>query len=139
MKMASDQEHPEILYSDKWVTLHSDGTLIIYKYSFPTASPRTLQVARILSISTGTALNLRWWELKVWGILPTWIYWTLDGNRLELQRQGKMDEIRRRSVVIKTDEGFFHNIGLTCENVERFLQEAEKMGVDVITEPAKRK
>src|SRR5208282_135221 len=74
----------DIVYSDRWLTLRSDGTLVIYRYSFPRASPRTLQVSRIHSIATGTALNLRWWELKVWGILPTWIYWTLDGYRLEL-------------------------------------------------------
>jgi hypothetical protein len=39
--------------------------------------------------------------------------------------------------VIKTDEGWFHNIGVTCENTERFLNEVEKMGVAVLREPIK--
>jgi hypothetical protein len=74
----------------------------------------------------------------VWGILPTWIYWTLDGQRLELQSLGRSDEIRKRSLVIKTDEGWFHNIGVTCENAERFLSEVERMGVTVLREPINR-
>ena len=134
--MTSAQDS-DIEYSDRWLTLRSDGTLVVYRYNFPTLSSRTLQVSRIVSIATGTALNLRWWELKVWGIVPTWVYWTLDGQRLDLLRLGRYDEIRKRSLVIKTDDGWFHNIGVTCENVERFLTEVERMGVTVLRESIK--
>jgi hypothetical protein len=132
--MTSAQDS-EIVYSDRWLTLRTDGTLVIYRYNFPTLSSRTLQVSRIVSMATATALNLRWWELKVWGMTSTWVYWTLDGQRLELLRLGRFDEIRKRSLVIKTDEGWFHNIGVTCENVESFLTEVERMGVTVLREP----
>jgi hypothetical protein len=71
----------------------------------------------------------------MWGWGPSYIYWTLDPGRFDLQCQGKLDEIRARSLVIKTDEGLFHNIGVTCENVDKFLTEIARMGTKVIREP----
>ena len=46
--------------------------------------------------------------------------------------KGTKDEIGRRSVEIKTDQGLFHKVGITCEDVDRFLEEAAKMGIQVI-------
>jgi hypothetical protein len=127
----------ELLYSDHYLILRT-GTLTIHKYYFPTASPRNLQTSRIESVFPATALNLTWWEFKVWGILPTWIYWTLDWHRGKLHIQGKIDEILKRSVIIKTSQGFFHNVGVTCDNIPRFLEEMERLGVKVIREPVER-
>jgi hypothetical protein len=124
----------EILYSDKWLTLCSDRTLAIHNYTFPTASSRILQVSHIRSITTGTAWKLKWWQIKVWGILPGRIYWTYDAGRFDLQRKGQLDEIRKRSLVIDTDEGWFHSIGVTCGNISMFLGEMERMGVKVVRE-----
>jgi hypothetical protein len=31
-----------------------------------------------------------------------------------------------------TNEGILHKIGMTCEDVDRFLNEMEKMGVNVV-------
>ena len=123
----------DIVYSDRWLTLRSSGTLAIHKYCFPTTSSRTLQVPRIKSITTGKAFNLKWWDLKVWGAGPSWIYWPLDWERGKAL-WGCLDEVIQRSLVIKTNEGFFHTIGVTCENIEIFLQEAEKAGIKVLKE-----
>ena len=119
----------EVVYSDKWLTLRTNGTLLLHKYYF--FSPvRTLQVSRIESISS--AANLSRWEMKEWGIGPTCIMWTMDWSRPTISRRGPSGQVRKQLLLIKTDEGILHKIGVTCEDVDRFLGEAEKMGVKVL-------
>jgi hypothetical protein len=126
--------HPEILYFDHWSKLYSDGTLVLFKFHFPTTQSRTVRVSRIESISSGTALNLAWWEFKFWGIIPTWIFWTLDFNRATAFLGRDVEGARKRSIVIKTNEGFFRNVGFTCQDPDRFLREIEKLGAKVVRE-----
>jgi hypothetical protein len=132
--MASTQEH-DVVYSDRFLTLNSGGTLVVHKYYFPTASSRTLHLPRIKSIATGTALDISIWKVKAWGVPASWIYWALDWNRGKLLLQGQFDEIRKRCLVITTDEGWFHRVGVSCENIGKFLSEVEKLGIEVLSEP----
>jgi hypothetical protein len=118
----------EVVYSDKWLTLYTNGTLLLHKYYFFSAI-RTLQVSRIKSISS--AANLSRWEMKEWGIGPTCIVWTMDWGRGTLLLNGPSGQVRKRLLLIRTDEGILHKIGVTCEDVDRFLSEVEKMGVKV--------
>lgn len=132
--MKSVQES-ETVYSDRWLTLHSSGTLVVRDYYFPTASSRTIHLPHIKSVATGIALNLSMWKVRSWGVPPSWIYWALDWERGKLLLQGRFDEVRKRCLVITTDEGWFHRIGVSCENTEMFLSELEKLGVEVLREP----
>lgn len=43
-----------------------------------------------------------------------------------------MDAINRRTVLVKTKEGWIQTIGTSCENVKEFLKEAEKSGLNVV-------
>jgi phosphosulfolactate synthase (CoM biosynthesis protein A) len=58
--------------------------------------------------------------------------WTMDWGRNTISINGPSQQVRKRLLLIKTDEGILHKIGVTCEDVDRFLAEAEKMGVNVI-------
>jgi len=58
--------------------------------------------------------------------------WPMDWSRGTLSWNGPSDEVKERSLLIKTDEGYWHRIGVTCENVGKFLDEVEKIGVKVI-------
>jgi hypothetical protein len=79
------------------------------------------------------ALNLRGrWAFKEWGIGFTWIMWQMNWNRGTFSLKGPTNEVRRRSLLIKTNEGILHKIGVTCEDVDRFLNEVEKMGVNIV-------
>jgi hypothetical protein len=124
----------EIIYADKWLTLHSDETLTIHKYYFPSPT-RTLQISHIENIATPFALQLGRWEFKKWGIGFTWIMWAMDWSRETFSVQGPSAEIKRRNLVIQTREGVLFRIGVTCEDIDRFLGEMEKMGVKVLREP----
>jgi hypothetical protein len=128
--MSSNQDS-NVIYSDKWLTLHSNGTLTVHRYYMP-SSTRTLQVSRIKSISSVKALNLSRWEFKEWGVGPTWIMWPMDWSRGTLSWNGPSDKVRERSLLIKTSEGYLHKVGVTCENVEKFCDEVEKMGATVL-------
>src|SRR5271169_1463255 len=132
----SSGQGDNVVYSDNWLTLRTDGTLLIHKYYmiYPT---RTLQVSLIESIAQVSALNLSRWEFKDWGIGPTMIVWPMDWSRELLTFYGPSDQVRRRTLLIRTTEGFLRKIGVTCENVGRFLDEVEKMGVSVLRETNK--
>ena len=127
-------DHPQIVYRDRWLTLRSNGELTVHKYFFPALNSRTLLTRDIESVTTAKALGLGWWDYKVWGILPTYIYWQADAHRGKLQLQGKLAEIEPNALVIQTSEGWFHHVGVTCENPERFMEEMGKLGVKVITQ-----
>lgn len=134
--MALAQES-DVIYSDRWLAIYSGGTLVIHKFYFPTASPRTLSLPRIKSVVTGVVLNLPRWKVKAWGVLPSRIYWALDWDRGILALQGRSDEVRKRCLVITTDKGCFNHIGVSCDNIEKSLSEVEKLGVEVLREPVK--
>jgi hypothetical protein len=123
----------KVVYTDKWLTLNSNGTLLLHRYYFckPT---RKLVVREIDSIESVMATNLGRWEYKKWGIGVTWIMWSMDFGRKTFSRGGPPEEVRKRLLLIRTAEGWLHKIGVTCENVTRFLDEMEKMGVSVVRE-----
>ena len=125
-----------VAYSDKWLTLRTDGTLLIHKYYmfYPT---RTLQISLIQSIAQISALNLSRWEFKDWGVGTTMIMWPMDWSRERFTLYGPSDQVRKRTLLIRTTKGIFRKIGVTCEDVGRFLDEVEKMGVNVLREADK--
>jgi len=61
-----------------------------------------------------------------------WIWWTLDWGRTGRLLGEGMDAINRRTVLVKTKEGWIQTIGTSCENVKEFLKEAEKSGLNVV-------
>ena len=60
--------------------------------------------------------------------------WTMDFRRRRLSWKGPTKEVQERSLLIWTREGWLHKVGVTCENVNKFLDEVEKMGVSVLRE-----
>src|SRR5436190_9898215 len=76
----SSGQGDHVVYSDKWLTLCTDGALLIHKYYlfYPT---RTFQISLIESISQVSAVNLSRWEFKDWGVGATMIMWPMDWGR----------------------------------------------------------
>jgi len=122
-----------IVYADKWLTLNTNGTLQLHRYYFckPT---RTLHVDQIEYVESVAALDLGRWEYKDWGIGLTWIMWTMDFGRGSLSWNGPSVETKKRLLLIRTREGKLHKVGVTCLDVDKFLNEIEKLGVSVVGE-----
>ena len=130
----------DIVYKDKFLALHANGTLVLYKFYFPTAFARHLHIQYIESIIPCAVEPIALWKFKFWGVLPSWIYWTLDWRRGKLQLQGKTEELNKDAVIFRTSEGLvFHVIGSTVERLDEFLNAIERMGVNVVRQPRPRR
>jgi hypothetical protein len=129
MGFKSSIRRTRVVYSDKWLTLRNDGTLTIQKYRRFTLTS-TLQVSQIKSITPSShKYNRREFEgccLKI-----TFVSWQENRN----------SKARYQSVVIKTNGSASDWIGVRCEDVDKFLDEVGKMGVEVLerTDPEKEK
>lgn len=123
----------EIAYSDNWLTLRTDNKLIIHHYYLPSPN-RTLDISRIESITPVSLLNLSRWEFKEWGAGPTFIMWPMDWSRKTFSWNGPSQHVRDHSLLIRTSEGVWKKVGVTCEDPERFLGIIEKRGVKVVRE-----
>jgi hypothetical protein len=117
----------DIVCTDNWLTLRSDNKLLVHHYYLPNPT-RTLDLHRIKSVTPVTLLDLSIWEYKVWGVGPTFICWPMDWSRLSNSNQ----YVREHSLLIRTSEGFWKKLGVSCEDPERFLAAIEGMGVKVI-------
>jgi len=124
-------DDPQIAYSDNWLTLRTDDKLIIHHYYMPSPT-RTLNLSHIKSITPVSLLKLNRWEFKEWGAGYSFIFWPLDWSRKTYTWDGPSQEKREHSLLIKTSEGVWRKIGVTCDDPDRFLRIIEKMGVKVI-------
>jgi hypothetical protein len=135
----SSPNDADVTYSDKYLTLNSKGTLTVHNYWLSFRSSRILTISRIQNIGTVIALDVGRWEIKEWGVGYTWIAWAMDMSRHRFRVGELPDEIKRQLLVIRTDEGVWKRVGVTCEDVNRFLVEVEKMGVHVLRDKDRKK
>ena len=58
----------------------------------------------------------------------------MDFGRGGLSWDGPSPETKRKLLLIRTREGRLHKVGVTCMDVDKFLDEIENMGVSVLRE-----
>ena len=123
---------PDIVYQDKFLTLHASGILVLHGYRFPLGSARHLAFSNIESITPATESPVSAFQMKSWGMAMAWIWWTLDWGRTGVLLGQGMDALNRRTILVKTKEGWVRTIGTSCENVKEFLMQAQRLGLDVV-------
>ena len=118
-------DHSQILYHDQFITLHSNGILILHGYLPLRRIARKLSFSEIDTIMAATESPIAEAYMRQWGGAGT-IWWTVDERRQsKLWREGSA-AVNRRTIIV-VPHGASQSIAASCENVREFLRQAQKL------------
>lgn len=108
----------DVLYDDSYVRL-TETQVIIKKYYFPFANPKTINYADIERCATGAQLGLTAMDYKTWGMSLSPIWWAcgpiLRGDKVNL---------------VITVRNKWPSCGFTVENLDAVMQVLREKGVN---------
>ncbi|KAJ2460866.1 hypothetical protein GGI02_005709 [Coemansia sp. RSA 2322] len=95
----------EALYEDKLIKVTSEG-ITIRSYYFPTMSDKFIRWESMQYVKTAKELGVAWYELKVWGMGLSNIWWNCKARVVKNPKRdgwglNELDEVLRTNIVIK--------------------------------------
>ncbi|KAI8322236.1 hypothetical protein GQ54DRAFT_153831 [Martensiomyces pterosporus] len=127
---AHEDESQEPLYEDNYIKVTHQG-LTIYKYWFPLMNSMFIKWEDIEYVRTAKEANVKWYEVKDWGVAWGNICWAFKCRLIAKKQSGSigffsMEEIRNTNIVVKLKGGWIRP-GAYVEDLPRAIAVIRRM------------
>ncbi|KAJ1740767.1 hypothetical protein LPJ78_004206 [Coemansia sp. RSA 989] len=101
-RLIGEEPNEEVLYEDRYLIVH-ERALVIKRYYFPSLGSRAIPWNKIERVQIARDADVKWYELKMWGMGFGTIWWNCKPRVITWNRYGRRFEINGLSQILATN------------------------------------